>query len=94
MNHELILILDFDGKYNQMVAKKSGHRMYIVKSMLMIHLLKNKNKEAKGIIITGDSNNINKKELDSLIKELTTGMSVPILLVIKDFNDDIAGVEK
>ena len=40
MNHELILILDFDGKYNQMVAKKSGHRMYIVKSMLMIHLLK------------------------------------------------------
>lgn len=95
MNHELILILDFDGKYNQMVAKKvRASNVYCEVNAYDTPVEKIKNKEAKGIIITGDSNNINKKELDSLIKELTTAMSVPILLVIKDFNDDIAGVEK
>ena len=58
--------------------------MSIVKFFHMIQLLKNKNKNPKGIIITGDSNNIAKDE-SIIIKELTQ-LSLPILVISKNFD--------
>ena len=85
MNHELIIILDIDGKYNQIVARKVREaNVYCEVFSYDTAIEKIKNKNPKGIIITGDSNNIAKDE-SIIIKELTQ-LSLPILVISKNFD--------
>jgi len=79
MNRELVLVIDFGGQYNQLIARRvREHNVYceIVPYTITIDEIKNKN--PKGIIFTGGPNSVYGDGAPRVNKEVFE-MGVPVL---------------
>ncbi|KOA18292.1 GMP synthase [Clostridium homopropionicum DSM 5847] len=79
MNRELVLVIDFGGQYNQLIARRvREHNVYceIVPYTITIDEIKNKN--PKGIIFTGGPNSVYGEGAPRVNKEVFE-MGVPVL---------------
>lgn len=84
MNHEQIIILDFDGQYNQLIARKvRDANVYCEVLSYDVSIEKIKGKNPKGIIFIGNSNNINEKDISMLKKEFLE-LAIPVLIIGSD----------
>lgn len=79
MNRELVLVIDFGGQYNQLIARRvREHNVYceIVPYTITIDEIKNKN--PKGIIFTGGPNSVYGEGAPRVNKEVFE-LGVPVL---------------
>lgn len=79
MNRELVIVLDFGGKYNQMIARKvRDSKVYCEVLPYDTSIDEIKRKNAGGIIFDGGSNVDTDEGADSVIKEIF-GLGIPVL---------------
>ncbi len=79
MNHEQVLILDFGGQYSQLLARRVREdNVYCEVLPYDTSIEKIKNKNPKGIILTGGPNIIYDEEIPTMNKEIFD-LEVPVL---------------
>ena len=78
MNHELVLVIDFGGQYNQLIARRvREHKIYceVISYKTPIEEIRAKN--PKGIIFTGGPNSVYLDDSPRMGKEIFE-LGVPI----------------
>lgn len=79
MNNELILIVDFGGQYNQLIARRVRESSVYSEVVSWKHALERvKEKKPKGIIFTGGPNSVYAEKAPSLDKEIFE-LGIPVL---------------
>lgn len=79
MNKELVLVVDFGGQYNQLVARRVREcNVYCEIYSYRNAIEKIKEKKPKGIILTGGPNSVYEKNAPSISKELFE-LGIPVL---------------
>ena len=79
MNHELVVVLDFGGQYNQLIARRvRENNVYCEVHPYNISLDKIKEMNPKGIIFTGGPNSVYAEESPICSKEIFE-MGIPVL---------------
>lgn len=79
MNNELILIVDFGGQYNQLIARRVRESSVYSEVVSWKHALERvKEKKPKGIIFTGGPNSVYAENAPSLDKEIFE-LGIPVL---------------
>ena len=79
MNHELVIVLDFGGQYNQLIARRvRENNVYCEVHPYNISLDKIKEMNPKGIIFTGGPNSVYAEESPICSKEIFE-MGIPVL---------------
>ena len=79
MNHELVIVLDFGGQYNQLIARRvRENNVYCEVHPYNISLEKIKEMNPKGIIFTGGPNSVYAEDSPLCSKEIFE-MGIPIL---------------
>ena len=69
MNKELVIVLDFDGQYNQLVARRVREcNVYCEIYSYKTDIEKIKAMNPKGIILTGDLNSCYEEEMPTILK--------------------------
>ena len=79
MNRELILVVDFGGQYNQLIARRvREHNVYCEILPYTASISKIKDKNPKGIIFTGGPNSVYGEDSPRISKEIFD-LNVPVL---------------
>ena len=79
MNHELVIVLDFGGQYNQLIARRvRENNVYCEVHPYTLSLEKIKSMNPKGIIFTGGPNSVYAEDSAVCSKEIFE-MGIPIL---------------
>ena len=79
MNREMIIVLDFGGQYNQLIARRVREcNVYCEVHPCTMDLEKIKEMAPKGIIFTGGPNSVYKDDSPSCPKEIYE-LGIPIL---------------
>ncbi len=79
MDHELVLVLDFGGQYNQLIARRvREHKIYCEVKSYKTSLAEIKALSPKGIIFTGGPNSVYLEDSPRMPKEVFE-LGVPIL---------------
>lgn len=77
--HELIMVLDFGGQYNQLIARRVREaNVYCEVHPYTLSLEEIKNKNPKGIILTGGPNSVYDEKSPHIAKEFFE-MGIPVL---------------
>lgn len=100
MNKELILIIDFGGQYNQLIARRVREfNVYCEILPFTTHKEKILSRKPDGIIFTGGPNSVNQKNAPEVSEELFT-LGIPILgicygdqLIAKTLGGHVEGAE-
>ena len=79
MEKEMIIVLDFGGQYNQLIARRvRGCNVYCEVHPYTLPLEKIKEMNPKGIIFTGGPNSVYKEESPRCSKEIFD-LGIPVL---------------
>ncbi|MFT8314127.1 MAG: glutamine-hydrolyzing GMP synthase [Clostridium sp.] len=79
MNRELVLVIDFGGQYNQLIARRvREHNVYCEIVPYTYSIDKIKEKDPKGIILTGGPNSVYGDNTPKIDKELFD-LGIPVL---------------